>query len=149
MRAAVLSLAIALAGAPLPAVAPSYAAPDAPRTWRVGPDRELATPSAAAAVAGDERARRVVATLARGISLAVQVLVVTGAEVVVSVSLSPAAAASPTAVAAAAASPTPAATAFPETPALPESPRVLSASSTPGDPGVPTPPTAPRQAPDA
>ena len=36
-----------------------------------------------AAVAGDEPARRVVATLARGISLAVQVLVVTGAEVVV------------------------------------------------------------------
>ncbi len=52
MRAAVLSLAIALAGAALPAVAPSYAL-EVPRTWRVGPDRELATPSAAAAVAGD------------------------------------------------------------------------------------------------
>jgi glucokinase len=37
----------------------------------------------AAAAAGDEHARAVVATLARGIMLAVQVLVVTGAEVVV------------------------------------------------------------------
>ena len=35
------------------------------------------------AAAGDDRAQRVVATLARGIALAVQVLVVTGAEVVV------------------------------------------------------------------
>jgi predicted NBD/HSP70 family sugar kinase len=36
-----------------------------------------------AAASGDERAQRVVATLARGIALAVQVLVVTGAELVV------------------------------------------------------------------
>ena len=36
-----------------------------------------------AAAAGDERAREVVATLAHGIALAVQVLVVTGAELVV------------------------------------------------------------------
>ena len=53
MRAAVISLAITVAGAVLPAVAPSYAASDAPRTWRVGPDRALTTPSAAAAVARD------------------------------------------------------------------------------------------------
>lgn len=52
MRAAVLSLAIVVAGAVLPAVSPSYAA-EGPRTWRVGPDRALATPSAAAAVARD------------------------------------------------------------------------------------------------
>jgi hypothetical protein len=52
VRAAVLSLAIAVAGAVLPAVPPSYAA-EGPRTWRVGPERALTTPSAAAAVAGD------------------------------------------------------------------------------------------------
>jgi hypothetical protein len=52
VRAAVISLAITVAGAALPALAPSYAA-EAPRTWRVGPDRALATPSAAAAVARD------------------------------------------------------------------------------------------------
>jgi Right handed beta helix region len=56
VRRAVLTLALSLAGATLSAVAPSYAAPlhdQGPRTWRVGPDRELATPSAAAAVARD------------------------------------------------------------------------------------------------
>lgn len=47
---AVLCLAVPVAGAvPAPA---SYAV-EAPRTWRVGPDRALATPSAAAAVARD------------------------------------------------------------------------------------------------
>lgn len=48
---AALCLALPLAGA-LPAPASSYAA-DGPRTWRVGPDRALSTPSAAAAVARD------------------------------------------------------------------------------------------------
>lgn len=51
MRAAVLCLAIAVAGVTTPA--PTSYAVDAPRTWRVGPDRELTTPSAAAAVARD------------------------------------------------------------------------------------------------
>lgn len=48
---AVLCLAVPAAGG-VPAPASSYAA-EAPRTWRVGPDRALATPSAAAAVAED------------------------------------------------------------------------------------------------
>jgi hypothetical protein len=56
LRAALLCLALTVAGAALAPVsaapAPSYDA-RAPRTWRVGPDRALSTPSAAAAVAGD------------------------------------------------------------------------------------------------
>ncbi len=45
---------LSVAGLPAPAVVPAAArVEDAPRTWRVGPDRSLATPSAAAAVAGD------------------------------------------------------------------------------------------------
>lgn len=48
---AALCLALPLVGT-LPAPASSYAA-ERPRTWRVGPDRALPTPSAAAAVARD------------------------------------------------------------------------------------------------
>lgn len=43
---------LALTGLPATA-APPADAPRAPRTWRVGPDRSLTAPSAAAAVAGD------------------------------------------------------------------------------------------------
>ncbi|GAA5115330.1 right-handed parallel beta-helix repeat-containing protein [Alloalcanivorax gelatiniphagus] len=51
LRPALLGLTLAVAGATAPATT-SYAV-EAPRTWRVGPDRELTTPSAAAAVARD------------------------------------------------------------------------------------------------
>jgi hypothetical protein len=51
LRAVLLCLAVVVAGATAPA--PTSYAVDAPRTWRVGPDRALATPSAAAAVARD------------------------------------------------------------------------------------------------
>lgn len=49
-----LALTLVLLGlAPAPALTPTAYADDGPRTWRVGPDRELTAPSQAAAVAGD------------------------------------------------------------------------------------------------
>jgi hypothetical protein len=52
--AGALALTLVLLGlAPAPALTPTATAVDGPRTWRVGPDRELTAPSRAAAVAGD------------------------------------------------------------------------------------------------
>ncbi|SEC58606.1 Right handed beta helix region [Nocardioides exalbidus] len=54
MRAAVLALAAGLlVAAPASASYDDPSRAQAPRTWHVGPDRDLTTPSAAAAVAGD------------------------------------------------------------------------------------------------